>query len=756
MKQPWVVILAILAACTVAAASPAARDWQAESAARDSFRHLPPNMRFYAMRKAGLLPPPARTTDVDTGSGIRLVGKWGGGPSVKVTGRDSLVFLSRGSEVVAINFADTANPHILSYIQAQGLVSRSILVGNRLYVGSTGSDPKYVEVFEVTDPTNAVKLGQVQTMLNDIAVKDTLVYTISDDSFKVFNFADPAGPTLVGACRDSGYTISVNNGYAYLGDRWGLYIVDATNPTSPHRVASWGSYVISVVARNAICCVTTGNPNQPDELTFTILDVAVPSLPHSIAGLSNVGAYDMYLEDTLAFLSGYDLAPHEFRILSISDSTTPRVIGTCRTPDDKNGVWAAPSRQRAYVADYDAGLTVVNIANPAAPALDSVMLLRADMALDVSVQGGFAYVADNTAGLKVLDLTNASHPIEVGFIDSTSRNTSSPAVAAMDSFVCAGWWPQPKFRTFNVAEPTMPSYAGGCTTFDQPQDIAIRDTLVYVAERLRFQIFNVARPRAPVLVGSCVIQGTGVDVLVRDTLAYVSSLPTQIVNISNPAAPVVVGTIPPYGYGVAIRDTFLFLPAAYDSLVVYSVANPAAPVRLAKMVFSGGHVGNQGVVLVGSLLYVGGDLMHIVDVADPANPVEVGSWRPPSDIRRLCYAAPYIYAAAYDAGVCVLETLQTGIAERPSVSPSERRATAYPNLTTDLVTVEVTGSDERARIELFNAAGLRVQVPGIAEDNSSGRRRWQLSLSRLPAGVYVLRILQGGSNFTVKVARTRR
>jgi hypothetical protein len=703
-------------------------------AVQDSFGHLPPNMRFYTMRKAGLLPPPARIADDDSGSGIRLVGKWGGGPSVRVTGRDSLVFLSRGSEVVAINFADTANPRVLSYIQAQGLVSRSVLVGNRLYVGSTGSDPKYIEVFDVTDPTNAVKLGSVQTMLNDIAVSDTLVYTISDDSFKVFNFADPASPTLVGSCRDSGYTISVNNGHAYLGDRWGMYVVDATNPASPHRVASWGSYVISVVARNTICCVTTGNPNQPDELTFTILDVAVPSLPHSIGGLSNVGAYDMYLEDTLAFLSGYDLAPHDFRILSISDSTAPRVIGTCATPDDKNGVWAAPARQRAYVADYDAGLTVVNIANPAAPALDSVMLLRADMAVDVSVQGGFAYVADNTAGLKVLDLTNASLPTEVGFIDSTSRNTSSPAVAAMDSFVCAGWWPQPKFRTFNVAEPTMPSYAGGCTTFDQPQDIVIRDTLAYMAERLRFQVFNVARPRAPVLVGSCVLPSDVTDLDLEDSLAFVTTLPFSIVNVSRPNSPVLVGSSNVDASGVDAVDTIAYITAPYTGLVALNVARPAQPMTIDSLYLPNWW---NDVVVVGSRAYVGGTYIKVVDISDPTDLRVIGSWTPPYLVRRLCYSAPYLYAACYDAGVCVLESTAVGVSETPTRELADHNMILTPSLTSGRLDVSLsitvaTGGTWIVR----DVAGRLIRSGRVA----AGQSRFTVDLTSEPAGVYMVEL----------------
>ncbi|MFO7650909.1 MAG: hypothetical protein R6X13_06170, partial [bacterium] len=292
------------------------------AAVMESLRYLPPNIRFREMRRLGLCDrTPAAPAPESTG--LRLVGKWGGGPSVKVTGRDSLVFLSRGSEVVAINFADSANPEVLSYMQVNGLVSRSVLVGNRLYVGSTGSDPKYIDVFDIANPAAPTRLGSVQTYLNDIAVQDTLVYAIADDSFKVYNFADPANPRLLGACRDSGYSISVCNGYAYLGDRWGLYVIDVRNPALPHRASSLGTYTKSVAARGNICCVTLSDING--NFTFRVLDVRDPTSILPLGSLGSIGGWDMYIVDTLVFLSGGSRGSgYEFGLLSIADSTAPR------------------------------------------------------------------------------------------------------------------------------------------------------------------------------------------------------------------------------------------------------------------------------------------------------------------------------------------------------------------------------------------------------------------------------------------------
>jgi hypothetical protein len=255
MKSLAVVLLGFVLASTSPARTPGFGDYRAM---QESLQHLPPNMRFYELDRLGLMPrTPAPAQPESTG--LRLVGKWGAGPSAKVTGRDSLVFLSRGSQVAVINYADSANPRVLSYIEVNGLVSRSVLVGNRLYIGSTGTGPKYIDVFDVSNPAVPQRLGSLQTRLLDIDVADTLVYTVAKDSFRVFDFSDPANPRQLGACRDTGYTLSVCNGYAYIADRWGLYVVDVRDPTNPHHEGSWGTDLLSVKARGTICCVTTSD-----------------------------------------------------------------------------------------------------------------------------------------------------------------------------------------------------------------------------------------------------------------------------------------------------------------------------------------------------------------------------------------------------------------------------------------------------------------------------------------------------------------
>jgi hypothetical protein len=724
-------------------------DFRQHQAVQESLSRVHPRFRAEWLRGRGLDDSYYTTFHPqDTDSGLRCVGRWSYGPAYDVDGQttpsETLVALARGSGVSLLRFSrqDSLSIELLSDVNAGGIVTRVAVRDSLLYVGSTAG----LEVYDITDKEHPVRRVRIATALSDFALQDSMAYIIgSDDSFKVYNIADPVNPAFRGACTDSGDCVAIAGHAALLAHRWGLYVLDITDPAAPHRVNTWGTSLVSVTTRGNTAFAASDNPNQPGELTLSVLDVSVPTSVVTLGSIGGPGGYDLCLADTLIFCSG-DGVHTTMDIVSIADSTQPRLLGSGPTTGWCMGVWATAAGGAAFIADNYEGLWAFDVDNPASPVHDT-SLLRADMAEDICTDNAKAYVANDRDGLQILDVSDPTKPSWLACYDSAGSPPGASAVTARDSFVFVTWEARygQYFRSVDVHDPAHPTYAGAGTLFNPPKAMAMRDSFVYVAEYARFQVVNVADPRAPVLWGSCVIQGAGVGVLLRDTLAYVSSLPTQIINVSNPTAPVVIGSMPPYGYGVALIDTFLFLPAAYDSMVVYSVANPASPVRLTSVILSGGHIFNRGVALVGTRLYVGGDVMHVLDVSSPANPLEVASWRLPYDVGKLHYAEPYIYAACYDAGVCVLETLHVGledVAAQPQVHPC---ITVEPSPARQRMTVRcpITAQDVRV-LDITGREVARVRLnEGVAE----------VALVGLRPGVYFCSVIEGGSGEAAKFVK---
>src|SRR5512140_944113 len=75
------------------------------------------------------------------------------------------------------------------------------------------------------------------------------------------------------------------------------------------------------------------------------------------------------------------------------------------------------SGTRAYVADLESGMQVIDISNPQSlQSLGAVAL--PGRALSVVVSGVYAYLADGHAGLQVVDVSDPAHPQIVGGVDT--------------------------------------------------------------------------------------------------------------------------------------------------------------------------------------------------------------------------------------------------------------------------------------------------------------------------------------------------
>lgn len=743
----------ILGLAVLASLAPAGQsvDWRQERAVMDTLSRVPPKWRAEWLLNRGL--DASRYTEYrkPESTGLRLVGKYGRGPSVAVTGKDTLVVLTLGSEVALLNCANPHYPQVLSEIQVNFLPGMSVLHDSFVFIGGNGG----LEVWNIANPAQPAFRHVLPYAVSGFAVCDTFLYFVSQDTFSVYSIGRPVAPYRIGCFSASGNVGAATPSTVVMrqpGDLLGF--VDVTDPTHPKLAGTYPGLALAFAARNNICCAAMYWSTDDDHFRFEVLDISDPTNVRRLGAIDSVGGWDIHLSGPFAFISGFQTHKWEFTIVDLQDSANPHVVSSCRTPSNNYGVWADWTSDWAYVADMT-GLAVINTTNINLPVLDTVVL-KADLAQDVWVDANRAYVADYFAGLRVLDVSDPSQPVELGGIDSLSYS-SSEAVAVRDSFAFLGWMPPDVLRSVCVLDPTHPVMAGGVRgdTVPVPKALAVRDTLLLLAGRFRFQIVNVARPRSPVLVGSCVLSGTPTNLWLTDTIAFASK---YVVNVTNPALPVSLGTLPTTSTAVAVRDTFLFAPELFDSMSVFSIASITSPRKLTSLVLSGGHFYNTGIELVDSLLYVGGNILHVVDVTDPVHPVEVGSWQPPREIRRLQYDAPYLYAACMEGGVCILESTLTGVTE-PEVPKARIGAPrVWPSVTNGRFCVEVDGlHSEEARVELWSATGEWKGGDAIGTTTRlQGGGRAELDLTDLSAGVYVVRVRTNRGVFTQKVVKTNR
>ena len=712
MNGTRLVALACLLAVLAAGAVGAEPDWYYQHP--DSMPRLGTNKLFYLEQKYGLCPRPS---DEPESLNVRMVGKWGGGPSWGVTGKDTLVYLSRGSEVVVINFADTANPQILNHIQAKRLCGRPVLQDSLLYLATSG----YIEVFNVSDPVNAERVGRLAVPVADIDVEDSLVYVIGADSFMVWSFADPGNPYLVGACPDSGYALDVDNGYAYLRDRWGMWILDATDPGNPHRIASWGTDIAGVKVRGNHCYVAQG---QMGSNSLHVLNVSDPANPWQEGVLSGLTGEGIYLVDTLLFLPGFD-------VVNVADSSRPMLVG--HKPVGGYEVWVDGPVEVGVTANWAHGMRVLDLSDITHPVLDTSMLAMRSC-VDISVKGGVACVASQENYMAMFDVSDPAQPREIGrytapgwFMESVLSTESLayvPAYAHTHDTV---------LHAVDITDPSNPVMVGAVGGWLAPAAMSLRDTLLYVAEDYKFEVFSVANPRQPVWLGNCdaLYGAAGIDV--QDTLVYV--MPGfQVFNVARPDQPVRISSTSCNAWDIAIRDTFAYIAHARESLKVYSVANPYSPQQLSSTWVPGQA---RAVVLRDSYVYLGCDDFRVFDIANPVAPELGGRYSTPYLVMSLDSDSQYVYAACYLAGICILEQLPVGIAESRR-QPSGQRPSARlsPNPVRRWARLELSDSRNLCEVQVYDPLGRVVQRYSVTGTDGGPQC---IDFGDLGSGVYFLR-----------------
>ncbi len=282
--------------------------------------------------------------------------------------------------------------------------------GNREYalVGrSTGT-----AFVEMTDPENPVYLGNLPTEIKPSPWRDIKVYrdhafvvsdSAGDHGMQIFdltqlrNVANPPvefEPTTVYGRFGSAHNLVINedSGYAYaVGSdscRGGLHMIDISTPTRPKFAGCFGE---DGYTHDAQCVIYRG-PDKAyrgseicfaaNEDSITVVDVTDKSAPFMLSRNTYTGSAYTHqgwlTEDHAYFVVDDELDEQRFDhnaktyVWDMSDLTNPRITGahlSLQRSIDHNQYVAG---NFTYQANYQQGLTILEIVDPATARLEQV------------------------------------------------------------------------------------------------------------------------------------------------------------------------------------------------------------------------------------------------------------------------------------------------------------------------------------------------------------------------------------------------
>ncbi len=256
----------------------------------------------------------------------------------------------------------------------------------------------------------------------------------------------------------------------------------------------------------------------------------------------------------------------------------------------------------------------------------------------VATSGRYAYLGIG-ARLAVVDVASPAQPALVG--ETVPGTARIAAIAVGGRYACAADVAG-GMAVVDVADPARPRTAGTFAAPSPVHDLALGDRFLYVASDAGVYVYDLADAMRPRQIAFYDTPGQAERLLVGGGLAFVSvgahsGYPfreLRIVGISDPARPremAIYGQQPGDGSwpvdAVGLQGRYAYVTAAGSELRVLDVANPAQPVQVGAYP-TGGQAhplacGNGRLTLAvegGLLLFDVSDAAHPREVARPALP----------------------------------------------------------------------------------------------------------------------------------------
>jgi hypothetical protein len=267
---------------------------------------------------------------------------------------------------------------------------------------------------------------------------------------------------------------------------------------------------------------------------------------------------------------------------------------------------------RAYVCEFDKGLEILDISNPA-HIVKLGQIEVTEQARGIEIIGNIAYVSCNTNGLKLFDISDPSKPVYLGQYGDRDGDPHQ-FLAAGDIGYLTEW--HGGFDIIDISDPLKPVRLSQYKDDGLAFSVDIVGSYAFVTEyRAGLKILDISDSKNPVLIGDFNNGGETNALRVVDGRAYVCDKlqGLEILDVSDPAHPHLLGTFNGGGSTVGVRlvDDWAFVINWELGLEAIDVSDPARPVRIGSF-YDGGRP--NGFQVVGDLIYMadGSDGLEIV------------------------------------------------------------------------------------------------------------------------------------------------
>lgn len=287
---------------------------------------------------------------------------------------------------------------------------------------------------------------------------------------------------------------------------------------------------------------------------FYVVDITNPAIM-KVLSTTPITGYEFYGQSGIRVQGHYvylesstgTASTNLLQIYDVSNPSAPAFAGSVQIPLYSLGLWV--SGNYAYVisfldgsanaASYAATLDVVDVSNPASPAVvGSTNTGTAGVHVsDIKVVGNYAYVAGQSTAQSYVLVFDISNPASPYLLTSLQAGHSPQGLD-----VEGGYWYQTIYdgnslNIYNISNPSSLSQAGTASLIAtcKPQDVAVDGTTAYVAcyENSSVAVVDVSNPTSPIVDSYISLPATSYPIFLESNIPGVKG-EIRVFNLKHP------------------------------------------------------------------------------------------------------------------------------------------------------------------------------------------------------------------------------
>jgi hypothetical protein len=262
-------------------------------------------------------------------------------------------YVVNGTGMSIIDVSNLAAPILLGTFNPGIPINSVALSGNYAYLASS-SNTAELTVVNISNPASPTQAGTLNlggaTDANTVVVSGSYAYvgkvlsaTVGDNEFYICNISNPSAPALSGAfdLSDSVFSVEVAGNYAYLATAINtaeLTVIDISNKAAPSQAGTFDTLGTAngtgIFLANGYTYLTEQNNTSGGELL--ILDTSNPASITQVGSYENAGnVNNIAVAGDYAFLATAG-TNKQFSVVNVSNPAAPALYGAASQSTNNN------------------------------------------------------------------------------------------------------------------------------------------------------------------------------------------------------------------------------------------------------------------------------------------------------------------------------------------------------------------------------------------------------------------------------------